>query len=325
MNAVIRGLGSYVPPRVVTNDDLAKTIDTSDEWIFSHTGIKRRHIAAAEEATSDLAYEAAGRALEKAQTAPEEVDLIIVATATPDYNGFPSTACLVQERLGALRAGAMDLTAACTGFIYALETASSFIRSGAARTVLVIGSETFSKIIDWSDRNTCVLFGDGAGAAVLRAEEGERGVMRSLLRSEGSGAQYLWVPAGGSRRPIDPGQTAARDVCVQMNGRQVYNFAVRAIGETVGALLGDGISLGDIAYIVPHQANVRIIEAAARRMGAPIEKFYMNIAEYANTSAASVPIALEEMAARGRLRPNDLVITIGFGGGLTYGGNLIRW
>lgn len=325
MKAVIRSVGSYVPLKVVTNDDLSKTIDTSDEWVFSHTGIKRRRIAAEHEASSDLAYEAARLALARAHLAPEELDLILVATATPDYNGFPSTACIVQDRLGATRAGAMDIVAACTGFVYSVETASSFIRAGSAQNVLVIGSETLSRVINWQDRNTSVLFGDGAGAVLLSAQPGTRGVIRSTLRSDGAGASHLWIPAGGSRRPFDAAEVARQDLCIQMNGRQIYNFAVRSIGETIRTLLGDEMELADIAYVVPHQANVRIIEAAANRLGIPVAKFYMNIEDYANTSAASIPLALDEMSERGLLKEGDLLITVGFGGGLTYGGNLIRW
>lgn len=325
MKAAIRATGSYVPKTIVTNDELAKTIDTSDHWIVSHTGIRRRHIARDTEATSDLAVSASEKALAKAGITAAEIDLILVATATPDYNSFPSTACLVQERIGASRAAAMDIVAACTGFIYAVETASAFVRAQSAANVLVIGSETFSRIVDWGDRNTCVLFGDGAGAVVMSGVDEDRGVLRSFLRSEGSGAEHLWVPAGGSRQPFQLGETPKRDVCVQMNGRQVYTFAIRVIGETIEALLGTEFSLHDIAYIVPHQANQRIIEAAAKRLSLPEEKFYTNIAEYANTSAASVPIALDEMAERRLLKRGDLIITVGFGGGLTYGGNLIRW
>lgn len=325
MKAVIRSLGSYLPAKVVTNNDLAETLDTSDEWIYSRTGIKRRRIADEREATSDLAHKAARRALDRAGVRASEVDLIIVATATPDYNGFPSSACIVQDRLGAGHAAAMDLTAACTGFVYAIETASNYIRAGAARTALVVGSETLSRVVDWNDRNTCVLFGDGAGAALLCADDGESGVIRSVLRSDGSGAGHLSIPAGGSRAPIRNGAGRGGNACIRMNGRRVYNFAIHVIGEIIGDLLGDGIGLEDIAYIVPHQANVRITNAAAKRLGIPSDKFYMNIEEYANTSAASIPIALDEMVNRGRLKRGDLIVTVGYGGGLTYGGNLIRW
>ncbi len=324
MKAVIRSVGSYLPSNIVTNDDLAQKIDTSDEWIFSHTGIKRRRIADEKEATSDLAHAAARQALERAGLPAAKVDLIIVATATPDYNGFPSTACIVQDRLGAVRAGAMDVAAACTGFIYAVETASNYIRAGAAENVLVIGAETLSRVINWQDRNTCVLFGDGAGAVLLSGDE-ERGVIRSVLRSDGSGAEHLLIPVGGSRQPFQGEADDEGDACIRMNGRQVYNFAVRVIGETINNLLGEEFELSDIAYIVPHQANVRIMNAAAKRLGIPAEKFYLNIEEYANTSAASIPIALAEMVDRDRLKAGDLIVTVGFGGGLTYGGNLIRW
>ena len=325
MKAAIRGAGSYVPHKIVTNDELAKAIDTSDDWIVSHTGIRHRHIAEDHEATSDLAVNASKRALEIAGVGAGELDLILVATSTPDYNGFPSTACLVQDRLGARSSAAMDLAAACTGFIYAVETASAFIQSRSAKNVLVVGSETLSRVIDWNDRNTCVLFGDGAGAVVMSATDEERGVLRSYLRSEGSGAEYLWIPSGGSRTPTHSGSFQKRDVSIQMNGRQVYNFAIRVIAETIENLLGSSFTLADVAYIVPHQANQRIIEAAAKRFGLPEEKFYTNIAEYANTSAASIPIALDEMNSRGLLQRGDLIVTLGFGGGLTYGGNLIRW
>jgi len=325
VNAAVRSVGSYLPKKRLSNDDLSRTIDTSDEWIYSHTGIRARRIAADDEATSDLAVAAARQALDAADFAAEKLDLILVATATPDFNGFPSTASIVQERLHAASAGAMDLAAACTGFVYAIETASNFIKSGAARHVLVIGSETLSRIVDWRDRNTCVLFGDGAGAMLLSGEAGASGVVRSFLRSAGKGAEYLFVPEGGSRHPFRTGTTRSEDLCVHMNGRKVYNFAVRAIGETIEALLGSDYALSDIAYIVPHQANIRIIEAAAERYSIDPSRFYVDIEEFANTSAASIPIAVAEMDRKALLKRGDLILTVGFGGGLTYGGNLIRW
>lgn len=325
MKAAIRSVGSYLPKKRLSNDDLARTIDTSDEWIYSHTGIRARRIAADEEATSDLAVAAAREALAAADLAAGSIDLIIVATGTPDFNGFPSTASIVQERLQATNAGAMDLTAACTGFVYGVETAASFIKAGSARNVLVVGSETLSRIVDWKDRNTCVLFGDGAGAVVMSAEEGSGGVLRSLLRSEGRGAEDLIIPCGGSRHPFQKGVTRGEELCIQMNGRKVYTFAVRAIGETIEALLGKELTLADVAYIVPHQANVRIIEAAAERFAIEPSRFYVDIEEFANTSAASIPIALAEMNRKGLLKRGDLLLTIGFGAGLTYGGNLIRY
>ncbi len=325
VNAAVRSVGSYLPKKRLSNDDLSRTIDTSDEWIYSHTGIRARRIAADEEATSDLAVAAARQALDAGDFPAESLDLILVATATPDYNGFPSTASIVQERLHAANAAAMDLSAACTGFVYAVETASNFIRSGAARHVLVIGSEILSRVVDWRDRNTCVLFGDGAGAMLLSSEEGKRGVIRSFLRSEGKGAQYLCIPEGGSRSPFRAGATRREDLCLQMNGRKVYTFAVSAIGDTVETLLGSDVTLADLAYIVPHQANVRIIEAAAERFSIDISRFYVDIEEFANTSAASIPIAFAEMDRKGLLKKGDLILTVGFGAGLTYGGNLIRW
>ncbi|MCX7786790.1 MAG: ketoacyl-ACP synthase III [Spirochaetes bacterium] len=329
MHAVIKGIGSYVPSKRVSNDDLAKLVDTSDEWIYSHTGIKNRHIAAENEATSDLAVQAAQRALEKAGCPASMVDLILVATATPDYLGFPSTACIVQDRIGAENAGAMDIVAACTGFIYGIETARVFIETGTYKHVLVIGAETLSKITDWKDRNTCVLFGDGAGAALLTACEEvspKRGVLTSYLASYGKDAEVLLRPVGGTRVPFVPGTTPPEDMFLRMNGRKVYTFAVSVLGKTIETLLKKtGLSLQDIRYIVPHQANVRIIEACAKRLDIPLEKFFLNIEEFANTSAASIPIALTDMERQGLLHPGDLILTVGFGGGLTYGGNILYW
>lgn len=334
IRAVITGIGSYVPSKRVSNDDLAKLVETSDEWIYSHTGIKNRHIADESEATSDLAVKAAEQALGKARCPASEVDLILVATATPDYLGFPSTACIVQDRIGAENAAAMDIVAACTGFIYGLETARVFIETGTYRNVLVIGAEVLSKITDWKDRNTCVLFGDGAGAALVSAHAAEtsmkdslkRGILTSYLAAYGKDAEVLLRPAGGTRVPFIPGTTPPEDLLLRMNGRKVYTFAVSVLGKTIETLLGKtGLSLQDITYIVPHQANVRIIEACAKRLDIPMEKFFLNIEEFANTSAASIPIALTEMEQRGLLHPGDLILTVGFGGGLTYGGNLLYW
>jgi len=328
MNAVIRSTGTYVPVRRMSNDELPKHLDTSDEWIVSHTGIRNRHLAADDEATSDLSLEAARKALHRGGVDPAEIDLILLATATPDYVGFPATACIVQDKLGAVNAAAMDITAGCTGFIYGLETAKGFIASGFARNVLLIGAEILTRHIDWQDRNTCVLFGDGAGAVVVGAQEGGEptGVLHSHIRAEGSGARLLERTAGGSRYPFQSGTTPQNDTYLKMEGRQVYNFAVRVIVETIQTLLEKGKATVDqIKYIVPHQANIRIIEAAAKRAKIPIDKFYINIQEFANTSAATIPIALAEMQGKHLLEPGDLVLTVGFGAGLTYGGNLIRW
>ncbi len=327
MEARITGVGSYTPERRVTNDELAQTLDTSDEWIRSHTGIHARHIAAPNEAASDLGVIASARALEASGVGPGEIDLILLATSTPDYQGLPSTASVVQDRLGCENAGAMDLVAACTGFVYGLETAHAYTRAGLAQHVLVVGAEVYSRIVDWGDRSTCILFGDGAGACVVSAAEGDsRGIVDSVLRSRGSDAESLYRPRGGSRRPLPAGETADRDTYLKMDGRRVYVFAVSVLVDIIRRLLErNNLSIEEVDYIVPHQANMRIIEAAAKRADIPLEKFYTNLQEYANTSAASIPIALDEMNRAELLQPGATVLTIGFGAGLAYGGNLIRW
>ena len=329
MSAIIRSVASYIPERRMTNDELATMVDTSDEWIFSHTGIRSRHIAADNEAASDMAREAALVAVERSGVTPNDIDLVLIATSTPDYTGLPSTACIVQDMIGADHAGAMDITAACTGFVYGLQTARAYVDSGSARNVLVIGSEVYSRLVNWKDRASCVLFGDGAGACVVSAStEGEerRGILDSFLRSKGAGARSLLRPAGGSRTPFVPGTTPDEDRYLYMDGRRVYVFAVNAIIEVIEALLSkNGLKFEDLDYVVPHQANVRIIEAACKRSGWDLSRFYMNIGEYANTSAASIPIALDEMAQKGLLKPGMTIATVGFGSGLAYGGNLIRW
>jgi 3-oxoacyl-[acyl-carrier-protein] synthase-3 len=341
--------GKAVPPARVTNADLAERIDTNDEWIRSHTGIEARHIAGEDTACSDLALEAAKNALamiagyegpadgvsgrEKAiAEAALTLDVIVLATATADYYGCPSTACAVQDRLGAKNAGAMDASAGCTGFIYALEAAAGLLSINEQRKrALVIGSDVLSRVTDWSDRN-CVLFGDGAGAAVIektagpREGPGRRGLLRTILRADGSGAESLIFRRGGSRNPFKAGEIVEKPTHLEMNGQAVYNFAVKAVTETIGNLLEqEGITMGDVSRIVPHQANARIVQAAGKRLGIPEEKFFLNIAEYANTSAASIPLALDEMNRSGQIRRGDLILTVGFGGGLTYGGSLIIW
>jgi 3-oxoacyl-[acyl-carrier-protein] synthase-3 len=328
MNAVIRATGTYVPDRRVSNHEFEEYLDTSDEWIVSHTGIRYRHIAADEQAASDLATEAARKALQRAEIEPEELDMILLATATPDFSGFPATACIVQENLKAENAAAMDLVAGCTGFIYGLETAKGFICSGFAKKVLLIGAEVLSRHVNWQDRNTCVLFGDGAGAAVLCAEEGpeERGVLYTYIRSRGWGARLLERTAGGGRFPYKHGETDPDDFYLKMDGRKVYTFAVASLVETIEHLLEyHDLTIDQIKYIIPHQANLRIIEAAAKRKKIPLDKFYINIQEFANTSAATIPIALAELQGKHMLQEGDLLLAIGFGAGLTYGGNLIRW
>lgn len=324
MTPRIASVGSYVPPRVMTNDELAKIVDTSDEWIYTHTGIRSRHIAADDVAASDLAVEAAERAIEGASIAPDEIDLILLATSTPDFPGLPATASIVQDRIGAGSAGAMDVVAACSGFIYGLATASAFVGAGQARTVLVIGSEVYSRIINWKDRTTCVLFGDGAGAVVVTGGK-DPGIRDTVLHSIGSGAESLYRPAGGSRELCGAGTPAERTK-LHMEGRKVYNFAVQAIIDTIDELLSrNRMTISDIDHVVAHQANVRIIDAACKRAGYPPEIFFRNIAEYANTSAASIPIALDEMQRRGLLQRGQTLLTVGFGSGLSYGGSLLVW
>ena len=326
MGARIEGIGAYTPSRRVSNDELAEFLDTSDEWIRSHTGIGYRHIARDDEAASDLGAQAAKVALDRSGTDPESIDMVLVATASSDYVGFPSTACIVQDMIGAKNAAAMDIGVGCTGFVYGLETAKGFIASGAARRVLLIGSEVLTRIVDWTDRSTCVLFGDGAGAAVISPSSNGRGILDSVLKADGSGASYLAREVGGTRSPFKPGHTAERDLLIKMEGQPVYNFAVPAIIEVIRQILDrNGLTIDDITYIVPHQANQRIIEAAAKRSRIPYEKFYLNIEEYANTSAATIPIALNELYEHDKLSSGDLLITVGFGAGLTFGGNLLKW
>jgi 3-oxoacyl-[acyl-carrier-protein] synthase III len=327
-NAYIKAVSFQVPEKRVSNDELARTIDTSDEWIYEHTGIKFRHIADPDVAASDLALQPALDVLRKANLDPVDIDLILVATATPDYPGFPSTACVLQNHLKAVNAGALDITAACSGFIYGLEVAKSLVSTSAMKYILVVDTEILSKITNWTDRNTCVLFGDGAGAVIVTAnmENEKSGIICSVLGAEGDGAPYLLRKAGGTRYPVKPGYKPDADLFLQMDGQKVYHFAVRVLCDTIKRILAEShLSISDISYIVPHQANKRIIKAAAKRLRIPLEKFYINIEEYANTSGASIPIALGEMDQKGLLCRGDYILTVGFGAGLTYGGNLICW
>ncbi len=325
MQAQVTGIGAYVPERRMSNDEIAQIVDTSDEWIRSHTGIGSRHIAADDEAASDLGARAAERAITDAGISAHDVDMILLATSTPDYPGLPSTACIVQDQIGAGNAAAMDLVAACSGFVYGLETARAYVESGLARTVLLIGSEVYSRIVNWKDRSTCVLFGDGAGAAVIQAQESTgSGIRASYLRSRGSDAKSLYRPAGGSRTPLADGDTTDERSFLYMDGRRVYNFAVSVLVEIITTLLErEGLTIDDVDYIVPHQANIRILDAAARRGGIPKDKFFTNLEEFANTSAASIPIALDQMKRSGLISHGSTIMTIGFGSGLTFGGNLI--
>lgn len=323
--AGILGLGSYVPERVLTNRELEAMVSTSDEWIQSRTGIRERRIAAPGQATSDLALEAAGKALRDANITPGEVDLIIVATNTPD-SLLPAVACIVQDRLGADRAGAFDLLAGCTGFMYAMSVASQFIVSGMYRHVLVVGAETLTRIVDWEDRNTCVVFGDGAGAAVIGRVPGDYGLLHSKLGADGSGGQHLCVPAGGSRLPACRDTVDRKLHFVRMNGREVFKFAVRACGDgTLKTLAEAGLSREDVDFLIPHQANIRIIEAAARRLELPMEKVLVNVDRFGNTSTASIPMALEEAVNQGRINDGDNIVMAAFGAGLTWAAAVMRW
>jgi 3-oxoacyl-[acyl-carrier-protein] synthase III len=327
--------GHYVPEKKVTNDDLSKLIDTTDEWIRTHTGIRERHIADKNQASSDLAYEAAMEALRaldsiNVQKEADSIDLIIVATASPDYPGFPSVACIVQNRIGASRAAAFDLAAGCTGFVYALETANCMLAAGNKKKALVIGADTLSRITDWTDRNTCVLFGDGAGAVIIEkrdtgAQE-KRGIGASILGADGSGADKLILRRGGTRDPFKKGEVVDKIAHIEMDGQAVYLFAVNAVTSVIQRLLADSnIRVDQVKRIIPHQANERIIAAAAKRLGIPLDLFYLNMDKYANTSAASIPIALDELSRSGELNKGDILLTVGFGAGLTYGGNVIVW
>ncbi|SYX82747.1 beta-ketoacyl-acyl carrier protein synthase III 1 [Paenibacillus alvei] len=321
----IIGTGKYVPERVLTNADMEKMVDTNDEWIVSRTGIKERRIAAEHEATSDLAFYAAEKALQAAGISAEELDLIVVATVTPDMS-FPSTACLVQKRLGATKAAAFDLSAACSGFVYGLANASNFIAMGTYKYALVIGAECLSRITDYTDRNTCILFGDGAGAAVLGPVPEGRGFQSFVLGADGNGGELLKIEAGGSRMPASAETVENKRHFLYMNGREVFKFAVRIMGNAAEeALEKAGKKKEDISLMVPHQANTRIIHAALERLNLSEDKCVINLPYYANTSAASIPLALAEAAEQGRIQEGDTILLVGFGGGLTWGASVIVW
>jgi 3-oxoacyl-[acyl-carrier-protein] synthase-3 len=324
-HAHIVGWGKYVPKRVLSNSALSQMVDTSDEWIQTRTGIHERHLVEKGETTASMAIHAARQALDIAQINPIQLGLIIVATATPDYL-FPSTACLVQDALGATNAAAFDLSAGCTGFIYGLSVAANSLAAGAYKTAMVIGAETLSTIIDWSDRATCVLFGDGAGAVILQAEQNEGGVLATSLGSDGSGAKLLWLPAGGSQMPASESTLAKGLHFIHMNGREIFRFAVKVMHTaTCEVIEKSGHSLSDLALLIPHQANQRIIDAAARSMNLPSEIMFSNVERYGNTSAASIPIALCEAVEMNRIQSGDLIVCVGFGAGLTWGAIAIQW
>ena len=321
----ITGVGSYVPERVLTNADLEKIVDTTDEWITSRTGIKERRMAAEGEYTSTMAVHASHRALEQAQLDPADLDLIIVATITPDMP-FPATACIVQQQLGATKAAAFDLEAACSGFIYALEIGHSFIASGVYENILIIGAEKLSSIIDWKDRNTCVLFGDGAGAAVLQRREGARGVLATRLGSDGTKADILAMPGGGCRQPATVDTVNKRIHFLKMEGKEVYKTAVNAMtGAAREVLERSGLTMEDIKYLIPHQANQRIISAIGDRLGAREDQVFVNLHKYGNTSAASVAVALDEVVRSGKIQRGDKILIIAFGAGLTWGATVLEW
>lgn len=321
----IVGTGSYVPENVTTNVDLEKIMDTNDEWITSRTGIRERHFAPKDMPVSELCYLAGLRALEDAKVAPEDVDLVIVATITPDY-AFPATACLVADRLGAKNAAAFDLEAGCTGFIYGVATASQFVATGMYKTALVIGGETMSKILNWEDRSTCILFGDGAGAAVLQSVKDGAGFLSFELGSDGSGGKLLSQPAGGSMHPASMETIEKKLHTVQMAGNEVYKFAVRIMGETaLKALQKTGLTHEDVDIMIPHQANLRIVDAAVRRLGISPDKVIINLDKYGNMSAASIPVALDECAKEGRVSEGDTIVMVGFGTGLTWGACVLKW
>ena len=323
--AHITGWGVAIPEKIMTNDEIAQMVETNDEWIRSRTGIEERRIAAPEESTASLATEAALKALEVANISPADVDLIIVSTSSPEHL-FPATAALVQDQIGAVKAGAFDLSAACTGFIYALNMAAQAIRTGSIKNALVIGSETLSRLTDWQDRNTCILFGDGAGAFVLQASEQPGGLLSAVLRSDGSGGDLLSVPAGGSKLPANEETVQNRLHFIQMNGREVFRFATRVMTQaTREATKQAGFEMEDITWIIPHQANRRIIETAARNLKLPLEQFIINLERFGNTSTASIPLATVEAIEQGRIQAGDKIIFVGFGAGLTWGAVAVEW
>ena len=323
--AHITGWGMHVPEPVLTNDDIAKMVETSDEWIRGRTGIRERHIAREDEFPSTLGVEAALKALQMANLAPTDLDLIIFTSSSPEYF-FPATASLIQDQLGASKAGAFDLLAACSGFIYATNMASQAIRSGSIKNVLVVGAETLSRFINWKDRNTCILFGDGAGAFVLQASDRPGGILSAVLHSDGSGADLLSIPAGGSRNPATETTLHEGKHFVHMDGREVFRFATRVMGHaTIESLDLAGLTTDDIQWIVPHQANYRIIETAAKYLKMPMDKFIVNVERYGNTSTASIPIATVEAVQQGKIKSGDKVVFVAFGAGLAWGAMTVEW
>jgi len=323
--AHITGWGMYVPEPVLTNDDISKLVDTSDEWIRDRTGIRERHIARENEFPSTMGVEAAIKALQVANLAPTELDLIICTSSSPEYI-FPATACIIQDQIGATKAGAFDLQAACTGFIFATNMAAQAIRSGSIKSALIVGTEVLSRFVNWKDRNTCILFGDGAGAFVLQASDQPGGVMSAVMHSDGSGADSLTILGGGSRHPASETTLHEGKHFVQMDGKEVFRFATRVMGRAaLEALEQAKLTTNDIQWIIPHQANYRIIETAAKYLKMPLDKFIINVDRYGNTSTASIPIATVEAIQKSQLKTGDKAVFVGFGGGLTWGAMVVEW
>ncbi len=326
-STVILGTGAYAPERVLTNDAISETVDTSDEWIYTRTGIRERRIAAPGEQTSDMGVKAAQLALADAKLAPADIDLLVVATVTPDVL-MPSAACIIQQKLGLrTNVACFDLNAACSGFVYALDTACAMLTSGRYQKALVIGVEKLSSVVDWQDRTTCVLFGDGAGAAVIGLDPRPQiGLLGTKLGALGESVELLWIPGGGSANPATPESIASRQHCIKMKGKEVFKLAVRAMDEAARDILEQHqLTADQIALVIPHQANNRIIEAISDYLELPIDRFVVNVERYGNTSAASIPIALDEARRSGRIKPGDLTLLVAFGAGLTYASALIRW
>jgi 3-oxoacyl-[acyl-carrier-protein] synthase-3 len=321
----IRGTGSAVPGKVLTNSDMEKIVETSDEWIITRTGIKERRVAVEGEYTSTFATAAAEKALQMAGIGPEEIDLIVVATVTPDFP-FPATACLVQNNLKAVNAAAFDIAAACSGFLYALSVVDNFVKSGAVKKALVIGAEVLTRIVDWTDRNSCVLFGDGAGAVVIEAEAGENGILSTHIHSDGSYWELLHQPACGNRNPASQKVLDERLMFLRMQGNEVFKLAVRAMEDAAHeALAANGMKTADINHFIPHQANRRIIDAIGKRLGLADNQLVVNLENYGNTSSASIPIALDEINRNSKIKQGDIILLDSFGGGLTWASSLIRW
>jgi len=326
MRSLVAGTGSYAPPKVVTNAELEKLVDTTDQWIQERTGIKERHIAAADQASSDLALEAARKALEMAGLAAADVEAIVVGTITPDYP-FPSAAAVLQGKLGNKKAFAFDVSAACAGSLYALAVADRFVASGAVKNALVIGVDALSRITNWKDRNTCILFGDGAGAMVLKAtDDPKRGLSTIRLHTDGSLVPILLQPGGGSKDPITAEMVAAERQFVSMNGREVYKVAVRSLVDSCNEVLAaEGLTNQDVTYVIAHQANKRILDATLERLEIPASKCWMNLEKYGNTSAASVPMTLDEANRAGWFKPGDVILMMAIGGGMAWGASILRW